>query len=200
MRYGRGHKDEARRRLIAAAGRGFRRAGYGGIGVDGLAKAADVTSGAFYGHFASKEAAFDAVVAEGLNTLRASILDHRRRFGAGWVAPYVDRYLGEKRLCDLGEACALQALSAEVSRAGASTQTTFAEHFAGAAKAAAEGLQGRSAGERLQRAYALLAILSGSVTLARAVGEPGAGGRIAAGVRKAALAIAEGRLAQVEAD
>jgi TetR/AcrR family transcriptional repressor of nem operon len=45
--------------MIAAASRGFRSNGYAGIGVDGLAKAAGVTSGAFYSHFGSKDAAFD---------------------------------------------------------------------------------------------------------------------------------------------
>ena len=54
MRYAAGHKEGARTRILDAAGRGFRRLGFGGIGVDGLAKEAGVTSGAFYGHFPSK--------------------------------------------------------------------------------------------------------------------------------------------------
>lgn len=37
VRYTTGHKEEARARMVSAAGRGFRRKGYGGIGVDGLA-------------------------------------------------------------------------------------------------------------------------------------------------------------------
>ena len=48
MRYGPGLKQEARTKILDAAGRGFRRLGFGGIGVDGLAKEAGVTSGAFY--------------------------------------------------------------------------------------------------------------------------------------------------------
>jgi TetR/AcrR family transcriptional repressor of nem operon len=45
MRYGPDHKEEARSRILHAAGRGFRRLGFGGVGVDGLAKEAGVTSG-----------------------------------------------------------------------------------------------------------------------------------------------------------
>ena len=39
-------KQETRQRILDAAGRGFRKGGYDGIGVDGLAKQAGVTSGA----------------------------------------------------------------------------------------------------------------------------------------------------------
>ena len=43
-------KQETRKRIINAASRGFRSNGYAGIGVDGIAKEAGVTSGAFYAH------------------------------------------------------------------------------------------------------------------------------------------------------
>ena len=46
---------------------------------------------------------------------------------------------------------------------------------------------GRNAKDRLSRAWALLAILSGGVTLARAVHDRPASDAIAAAVRKAAL-------------
>lgn len=69
VRYAKGHKQESRARIVAAAGRGFRRLGYGGIGVDGLAREADVTHGAFYGHFRSKAEAFRAAVVAGLREL-----------------------------------------------------------------------------------------------------------------------------------
>ena len=49
------YKQLVRRKMVDAAGRGFRKNGYGGLGVDGLAKEAGVTSGAFYGHFKSKD-------------------------------------------------------------------------------------------------------------------------------------------------
>ena len=48
-------KDEGdvRARLVDAAGRGFRTGGFGGAGVDALAKGAGLTSVAFYAHFSS---------------------------------------------------------------------------------------------------------------------------------------------------
>jgi TetR/AcrR family transcriptional repressor of nem operon len=85
-RYARGHKEESRARIVEAVGRGFRKQGYGGVGVDGLAREAGVTHGAFYGHFRSKAEAFGAAVAEGLRELRQAVEGLRAEHGKGWPA------------------------------------------------------------------------------------------------------------------
>jgi TetR/AcrR family transcriptional regulator, transcriptional repressor for nem operon len=192
MRYKTGHKKEAHTRIVAAAGRGFRKRGYGGIGVDGLANEADVTSGAFYGHFKSKEDAFDEVVAAGIEQLKTTVLSLREKHGAGWVEIYVERYLGEKRLCDLGESCALQSLASEVGRSDQRIKATFQGRIVEVAEAVADGFEGGTANERLKRAMAFLAILSGGVTLARAVDDTALSDAIANSIRTAALAIGKG--------
>jgi TetR/AcrR family transcriptional repressor of nem operon len=186
--------------MVAAAGRGFRRKGFGGIGVDGLAKEAEVTSGAFYGHFASKEAAFEAAVAAGMNDLSAGVRTFREQHGAKWLERFVDFYLGERRTCDLGEACALQALSPEVSRGSEAAKAVFEQHLLDVLKATADGIEGRTPQERLDRAWGLLSLLAGGVTLARAVADPAQSKAIASGVRKAALALVKGRDVPVSAD
>ncbi|CCE01238.1 TetR/AcrR family transcriptional regulator [Bradyrhizobium sp. STM 3809] len=193
MRYKTGHKEEARGRMIAAAGRGFRRKGFGGIGVDGLAKEAEVTSGAFYGHFASKEAAFEAAVATGLDDLAAGVRALQAEHGARWLERFVDFYLNERRTCDVGDACALQALSPDVARGSASAKAVFMEHMDGVLRAVADGLEGRTSQDRLDKAWSLLSLLSGGVTLARAVSDPAQSKAIAVGIRKGALALAAGR-------
>lgn len=186
-RYAPGHKQEAKARILAAVGRGFRKRGYGGIGVDGLAKEADVTSGALYGHFRSKEDAFKEAVVAGIDELAAAILALREEHGASWVEIFVDFYLGRKRLCDLSESCALQSLTPEVQRSDSDTKGIFETHMDAVVRAVAGGLPGADEADRLQRAWAVLAILSGGVTLARAVQNPSASDTIAAAVRKAAL-------------
>src|SRR4051812_5727069 len=105
MRYGPEHKQAARAKILLAVGRGFRKRGYDGIGVDGLAKEAGVTSGAFYGHFASKSEAFEAAALAGLVDLRHAIEQLRTAEGDGWLAKFVDFYLSAKRTCDLGDSC-----------------------------------------------------------------------------------------------
>jgi AcrR family transcriptional regulator len=188
-RYAPGHREEAKARILAAVGRGFRKRGYGGIGVDGLANEAAVTSGALYGHFPSKEAAFKEAVIAGIDELREGIEALRAEHGANWIEIFVDFYLGYKRTCDLGDSCTLQSLTPEVQRADSETKAAFEVRMNAVVRAVADGLAGGgNAADRLQRAWALLAILSGGVTLARAVSDPAASDAIAAAVRKAALA------------
>ena len=68
-----GRKEAGRAKILASAGRGFRRHGFGGVGVDALAQEAGVTSGAFYAHFKSKAEAFRATVSAGLAGFRQRV-------------------------------------------------------------------------------------------------------------------------------
>ncbi len=176
--------------MIAAAGRGFRRKGFGGIGVDGLAKEAEVTSGAFYGHFPSKDTAFKEVVAAGIEELRAGVEQFQSVHGGKWLVPFVDFYLGEKRTCELGQSCAMQSLSPEVMRADDETRAVYQEGMLRVVEQVAMGLDGSSIADRRKRAWTLLSVLSGGVTLARAVHDADVASRIAKAVKEAALAAA----------
>lgn len=190
MRYGKEHRQEARQRMIDAAGRGFRRRGFGGIGVDGLAKEANVTSGAFYGHFASKEAAFKEVAVAGLAKLRESVERRRREEGAAWFAAFIEYYMSDRWQCELGESCALQSLTPEVYRSDEDIKAAYQVELEALARAVADGLTGLPEAARLPRAWALLAILSGGVTVARAAADRTVAEEIAAGVAHTALTLA----------
>ncbi len=189
MRYGPGHKDEARSRILNAAGRGFRRLGFGGIGVDGLAKEAGVTSGAFYGHFPSKAEAFKAAAVAGLVQLREAIEDLRAREGEDWLATFVDFYMSVRRTCDLSESCALQSLTPEVARADHGTRTAYEAELLEVAEAVAQGLPNGSLPARRKTAWAILAMLSGGVSLARSAADPRIGAQIAAGIKSAVMGL-----------
>lgn len=189
MRYSADQKREARARIVEASGRAFRRHGYGGIGVDGLAKEAGVTSGAFYGHFKSKDEAFREIAVGGLNDLAAAIEALRTKHGAGWVEPFIDLYLGERRTCDLGQSCALQSLTPDVMRADEKTRGAYEAAFANLVEAAAKGLPSRSPEDARRRATALLALLSGGVTLARGMVSAGRSAEIGATLKTAAAAV-----------
>lgn len=173
--------------MVAAAGRGFRRQGFGGIGVDGLAKEAEVTSGAFYGHFSSKGEAFKAALVAGLEELRIGVENLRAEHGPKWVEVFIDFYLGQKRICELGSSCALQSLTPEVQRGDAGIKSVFEAEIERVAAAVADGLPGRSRKERRARAWALLSILSGGVTMARAVADRDVSAAIASACRVTAL-------------
>ena len=125
MRYGPEHKEATRAKILSAAGRGFRRRGYGGVGVDELAKEAGVTSGAFYGHFASKGEAFQAAALSGLVELCQAIGSFQTEHGGAWLGRFVDFYLSTKRTCELGGSCGLQSLTPEVARSDSELKAAY---------------------------------------------------------------------------
>ncbi len=187
MRYKEGQKQETRQRILDAVNRGFRRRGFSGAGVDGLAKEAGVTSGAFYAHFASKAEAFREAIRAGLIQFTEAVGYFQQEYGADWLAQFAQFYLGEKRSCDLAESCALQSLSAEVARSDVATRELFQAELLKAAQAFGAGLSHAEAEADQDAAWAHMAMLIGGVTLARAVQDPELADRIATAVRKAAV-------------
>jgi TetR/AcrR family transcriptional repressor of nem operon len=192
MRYRPGHKEEARTRILGAAGRGFRRLGYGGIGIDGLAKEAGLTSGAFYGHFPSKAEAFKAAALAGLMELREGIENLRAVEGDAWLEKFAEFYMSVRRTCDLGQSCALQSLTPEVARADQDTKAAYEAEMLNVVEAVAEGLRPGTLPERRETAWAILALLSGGVTLARSAEAAAVGTQIAGAVKSAVLGMASG--------
>ncbi len=180
-------KQQTRQRIVQAATRGFRKGGFGGIGVDGLAKEAGLTSGAFYVHFGSKTEAFTAAVTEGLVELKQGVLAAQAAHGKLWWPEFVRFYLGFKRTCDLADSCGLQSLSPEVARADESAHVAFEHGLHAVAQAVVDGPRSPGVPRDIESALAALATLVGGVTLARAVHSDKASREIAAAIGRTLL-------------
>lgn len=185
-------KEQTRARIMDAASQSFRSRGYAGTGVDGIAKAAGVTSGAFYAHFGSKDGAFEAALATGMDEVIVSIPNFQKKFGADWVGAFADYYLGEAHRNDLAGGCAMTTLSPEVTRADPEVQIAFETKMNEIVNLISEGLDGASKEARNARAWAMLSTLIGGLTLSRAVANPDIANGIALAARAAALAASEG--------
>lgn len=173
-------KQETQHRILEAVHRGFRRHGFAGAGVDGLAKAAGVTSGAFYTHFNSKAAAFQASVKMGLDEFRSAVAQYQEQYPEHWLEAFTEFYVGEKRSCELSESCGLQSLTPEVGRSDAATRRLFGQELLKTAEQFAAGLPPKNGDPDRDRAWADMALLIGAVTLARAVEDPRLADEIAA--------------------
>jgi TetR/AcrR family transcriptional regulator, transcriptional repressor for nem operon len=189
MRYSAEHKTETRKRIVDAASRLFRRDGYGGSGIDGLTREAGVTNGAFYGHFKSKSDAFRLVVLSGMEQLRVAVADLKTSHGKRWLKTFIGFYLGPKRTCDIGESCALPSFSPEMVRADDETREAYEAALRRLIEEVSAGLPDEATAARDDKAIALLAMLSGGVTLARAVPDPALSKRIADAVERSAVAL-----------
>lgn len=177
-------KRLTRQRILNAAGRGFRKGGFGGIGVDGLAKEAGVTSGAFYAHFDSKAVAFREAVAAGMAELKDGVRHCQAEHGTAWWPEFVRFYLGAKRRCELPESCALQSLAPEVARSDAGARAAFEADLREVAALIAAGPTSVGAPTDVAAALTALATLAGAVTLARAVDSPELADHIAAATER----------------
>jgi len=190
MRYKPGHKEEARLKIIAAVSHGFRRHGYAGIGVDGLAKSAGVTSGAIYSHFGSKDAAFSAALEFGLDEVIDGIPVFQENGGDRWAEDFADYYLGRPHRDDLAGGCAMTSLSPEVVRAEPGTHAVYEKKMNRIVELLAGGLAGGTRDDRRARAWAYLGILIGGLTIARASKTQKIAEEVAKAIREAALAAA----------
>ena len=75
MRVTREQAAANRERVIETAGELFRSKGFSGIGVADIMKAADLTHGGFYGHFASKD---DLIAQASLRSMQRAAQNWRK--------------------------------------------------------------------------------------------------------------------------
>ena len=180
-------KEETGRKVLKAAGCGFKEYGYSGIGVDGLAKAAGVTSGAFYSHFGSKNGAFNAALAAGLDEVIEGVPKFQKKNGADWVIAFTEYYLGEAHQNDLADGCAMATLTTEVVRFDVEVHALFEEKMTQIATLIADGLEGTSLDDRLARSWAMLGILIGGLNIVRAMKSQKATNEVAQAIKAAAI-------------
>lgn len=190
MRYTPEQKRQTAANILAAAGRGFRLDGYGGAGVDGLAQEAGVTSGAFYKHFSSKAAAFEAAVDAGLkdfqHTAELALTDKNND---GLVA-LVDYYFSHEHRMNLAGGCVVPGLTSEVARGNEQVRVVYQQGIERVVSTIETGLTHLGKRERRQRAWAMLAMLNGGVQIARAVHDEAQAAEIATAMRDAVLSFA----------
>jgi TetR/AcrR family transcriptional repressor of nem operon len=184
-------RERTKQRMLEAAGRGFRTGGFAGVGVDGLAKAAGLTSGAFYSHFSNKARAFREVLVEGLTTLHDAIEDHQRTHGGAWADRFAEFYLRDRLAVDLDDSCALATLTSDAARADDETRAAYQTALQSIASSVAQGLAANPRPADLDRAWTLLALCAGGASMARAVKDPDKAREIAAAVEAAVKAVAQ---------
>ena len=187
MRYPPGHKEETRRRILAAASALFRRRGVRATGLPDVMKEAGLTVGGFYRHFDSKAALFRESVAGSLRRtlafLRHSPGHHR---GREWLRAAAGRYLSREHLVNVDHGCPLPALTPEIARADPEVREVYGE----ALREIIDELEGRmpldtSLAPR-ELAWSFMALNVGGLMLARGAEHPELADEIIDACRKAA--------------
>jgi TetR/AcrR family transcriptional repressor of nem operon len=147
-------------RIVKEASRLFRERGFENVTVAEVMKAAGLTHGAFYAHFASKEELQAAAVAYGqsLSARRAQQSGGKRQ-----KRSYTDRYLSRSHRDNPGDGCTMAALAQEVARSTPALKAAFERGF--------EEILTAKGGDRSEGIFRSAALIGG-VVLARAVQDP----------------------------
>jgi TetR/AcrR family transcriptional regulator, transcriptional repressor for nem operon len=161
-------KQKSYRRIVEAASRLMREHGIEATSVSDVMKAADMTHGGFYRHFDSKEAlvsaAFDAAIEDVLSDLRDAPVGPKREVAR---AQYLARYLSKEHVNNRARGCPLAALGTEIAR-----QDGLVNPGASEAVEQMADLLGKNDPAAGGRGLATMALLLGTITLARIANSP----------------------------
>jgi TetR/AcrR family transcriptional regulator, transcriptional repressor for nem operon len=166
MRVSRQKAMENRQRVVEAAARLFRDDGFDGVGVDAIMKAAGLTHGGFYGHFASK----DALMAEAMAHAVERSTAWQERLGS--LSELAAAYLSDRHRGDRANGCAVAALGADVARQGPALRKAITGGIRRQIDRIVSLLKHGTPAARRRRAIVTYAGMVGALTLARAVDDP----------------------------
>jgi TetR/AcrR family transcriptional regulator, transcriptional repressor for nem operon len=178
-----------RQALLDAATRLFREQGFDQVAIADIAADAGLTHGAFYTHFASKE----ALCVEAIAVMARGGCEAARQ--ASDFDNYVREYLSPLHVVALGHGCLFAALGGDSARQGAEVRAAFSRAATQVIASYAEVLDGKNAGEPQVRARAIQAIaaLVGGIQLARMVANADERDEILTAVREGIAAMRRAR-------
>ena len=167
MRYGSTHKESTHQRIVDVAGRLFKERGIDATGVALVMSEAKLTNGAFYAHFASKEALVEEVIADQLRRQLERYQDAAKDV-AGLEA-IAREYLSPEHRDNCGDGCPSAALADELARRSESTRQAYSDGVVRLVDSLHEHLPTRSPEQARSLVLALLGLLIGTMQLARAM-------------------------------
>jgi AcrR family transcriptional regulator len=171
VRYPPDQKERARKALLQAAARTLKTSGFNGVGVDGMAAAAGVTSGAFYSNFPNKTAMLEAVINAGLGEPFLSDTDSMTPTeGRARLIALLQEYISTDHSLDPAEGCVMPALSADVARAQPAVKDAYQRKMIALIDRISELLDGEQS-DRRRRAWSIVALMVGSIVIARGMPE-----------------------------
>lgn len=172
-------KEASHARIVEAAARAIRRSGYDGTGVADIMKEAGLTHGAFYAHFASRE----AMLAEAAD--RAGAEANAAAIGVIAAVPpekaleaMIRAYLSNEHLQAIETGCPTSALGSEMPRQSPEVRRVVTRRIKEMIDLVARQSPDWGQPGAHERAMVTVATMVGTLVLARAVDEPALSGAL----------------------
>lgn len=169
-RYGKGHKESTRRRIVEASGRRLKSDGVHASGISTLMADAGLTNGAFYAHFASKDDLVASVVAEllGEQVAAAAALPD----GNDGIEQLVQVYLSVEHRDRPGDGCPSAALLDEIGRCDDAVRRAYTDGVLAVMDVIGARLEPGEPSAARVRVLTAFAGMVGTLQMARAVTDP----------------------------
>ena len=166
-------KEASHERIVGVAARAIRRSGYNGTGVADIMKEAGLTHGAFYAHFASREAmlaeAADRAGAEA-NAVAANVVASAPPEQA--LQALLQTYLSKQHLEGIETGCPISALGSEMPRQSPEVRLAATRRIKEMIDLVARQFPDWGQPAAHQRALVTVSAMVGTLMLARAVNDP----------------------------
>ncbi|TAM05338.1 MAG: TetR/AcrR family transcriptional regulator [Paraburkholderia sp.] len=162
MRYSSSHKEETRRKLIESSRAIAKEDGFASTGIDALMASIGLTGAAFYNHFPSKQALFEALVSEEASN-SADLLATDASAPDGDLAKRLRSYLSTHHVQHPESGCALPTLGPEIARATPAARAEVEKSLKRIQKSWSSQIDNPEA------AWAVMAQCVGALVLARTV-------------------------------
>ena len=168
MRYPSDQKARAKQAILQTGARALRTNGFNGIGVDGLAASAGVTSGAFYSNFSNKEALLEEVIetclGEPFIDSESGSLAERQEHLKEWLAMYISA----DHRADPASGCVMPTLSADVARSNPKIRAAYKRKMLALVRKMSNVLD-VTGPDREQRAWSIVTMMVGAIAISRAM-------------------------------
>jgi TetR/AcrR family transcriptional regulator, transcriptional repressor for nem operon len=179
---------QSKARVVEEAAKLFRLNGYEGTSLDDVMRAADLTVGTFYAHFASKADLFRNILERGNAESYERLMPASSRAATGeeWLARFLFHYLSEQHRDGAESGCYFPILAADVARSGTDTKQVFeAVLRAMVRRRASEMGTTRSRRDGEDQILSLFCMAVGALSLSRAVASSAFSNQILRAARKA---------------
>lgn len=167
-------KEASHERIVAVAARAIRKTGYDGTGVADIMKQAGLTHGAFYAHFASRDAMLaEAADRAGAESVAAAADVVAQAPPAQALAAMLRAYLSHAHIANPELGCPAAALGSEMPRQAPEVRRAATRRIKEMVDLVARQSPDWGQPGAHEQALVTVATMVGAVVLARAVDEPG---------------------------
>ncbi|WP_093014155.1 TetR/AcrR family transcriptional regulator [Variovorax sp. OV700] len=166
-------KEASHERIVSVAARAIRRSGYEGTGVADIMKEAGLTHGAFYAHFASREAMLAEAAARACTDSASIAADAVASVPPEQALTYMlHAYLSRENLAQVERGCPLVALGSETVRQTPEVRRVTTRYIKEMVDLVARQSPDWGQAGVHERALVTVATMVGTLLLARVVDEP----------------------------